>query len=47
MGRLAPDRNDPTKQVPEQQRVVQDLKAAQGRSQQRQQQMLSSVKGGK
>jgi len=46
-GRLAPDRNDPTKQVPEQQRVVQDLKAAQGRSQQRQQQMLSSVKGGK
>jgi len=26
-GRLAPDRNNPTKQVPEQQRVVQDLKA--------------------
>ena len=36
-GRLAPDRNDPTKQVPEQQRAVQDLKAAQQRSQQRQQ----------
>jgi len=46
-GRLAPDRNDPTKQVPEQQRLVQDLKAAQQRSQLNQQQMLSSVKGGK
>jgi len=36
-GRLAPDRNDPTKQVPEQQRGVQDLKAARIASQQRQQ----------
>ena len=32
-GRLAPDRNDPTKQVPETTRFVQDLKAAQKRSQ--------------
>lgn len=35
-GRLAPDRNNPTKEVPEQQRVAQDLKAAQIKSQQRQ-----------
>lgn len=35
-GRLAPDRNNPTKEVPEQQRVTQDLKAATQRSQQRQ-----------
>jgi hypothetical protein len=34
-GRLAPDRNDPTKQVPETTRFVQDLKAAQKRSQER------------
>ncbi len=35
-GRMAPDRNNPTKEVPEQQRVTQDLQAARQRSQQRQ-----------
>jgi hypothetical protein len=35
-GRMAPDSKDSAKQVPEQQRVSQDLKAAKERSQQRQ-----------
>lgn len=35
-GNRAPDRNDPTKEVPSQVRHTQDLKAAQKRSQQRQ-----------
>lgn len=35
-GRMAPDRNDPTKEVPEQKRTAQDLQAAQIRSQKRQ-----------
>lgn len=35
-GNRAPDRNDPTKEVPSQVRHTQDLKAAQERSRQRQ-----------
>lgn len=35
-GNRAPDRNDPTKEVPSQVRHTQDLKAAQDRSRQRQ-----------
>ena len=35
-GKRAPDRNDPTKEVPREVRHTQDLKAAQERSRQRQ-----------